>query len=136
MTRTCAQCGKDFEARSSRAKFCSSTCRARKSEGAAPRDAEPSEAAPQPTTGAQESSVHAALLEAARESSPLGIAALILARRLDASASETPQAVAALVRELRATLVEALDGAGQAADTVDEVGARRDAKLAAVSGGA
>lgn len=86
--------------------------------------------------GAQESSVRSALAEAARESSPLGIAALILARRLDASASETPQAVAALVRELRATLVEALDGAGQAADTVNEVGARRDAKLAAVGGSA
>lgn len=136
MTRSCTQCGRPFEAQSSRAKFCSSTCRARKSEGVTPRATKPAQTAPEPAMGAQESSVRSALAEAARESSPLGIAALILARRLDASASETPQAVAALVRELRATLVEALDGAGQAADTVDEVGARRDAKLAAVGGSA
>ena len=133
MTRTCAQCGKSFEARSSRAKFCSSTCRARKSEGRPSRD--PASGSTQQSAPAgQESAVRASLEAAGRESHPLGIASLVLARRIDASAQETPQALAALVRELRATLVDALDGAGQAADTVDEVGARRDAKLASVGG--
>lgn len=133
MTRTCAQCGKPFEARSSRAQFCSSTCRAHKAKGQPSRAPQP-DAPEQPPAG-QESSVRAVLEAAGRESSPLGIACLVLARRIDGSAQETPQALAALVRELRATLAEALDGAGQAADTVDEVGARRDAKLRAVGGG-
>ena len=132
MTRTCAQCGKSFEARSSRAKFCSSTCRARKSEGHPSR--EPSTGSAEQPPAGQEASVRTVLEAAGRESHPLGIASLVLARRIDASAQETPQALAALVRELRATLVDALDGAGQAADTVDEVGARRDAKLASVGG--
>lgn len=132
MTRTCAQCGKPFEAQTSRARFCSSTCRAHKAKGQPPREQRPER--PTSSDAGQESSVRAALEAAGRESSPLGIAVMILARRLDASAQETPQAVAALVRELRVTLVEALDGAGQAADTVDEVGARRDAKLASVGG--
>ena len=133
MTRTCAQCGKPFEARSSRAQFCSSTCRAHKAKGQPPREPHPERSTS--SDAGQESSVRTVLEAAGRESSPLGVAALILARRLDASAQETPQAVAALVRELRATLVDALDGAGQAADTVDEVGARRDAKIRAVGGG-
>jgi hypothetical protein len=65
-----------------------------------------------------------------RLETPLGQAALVLAVRLEASHREPGTALAALVREHRAALAEAMRGARVAADPVDELRARRDRKRA------
>jgi hypothetical protein len=74
------------------------------------------------------SSVHAATLatlaSAGREDTPLGRAALVLASRLDHGTGDTGSSTAALARELRATLEEAMRGVPQVADAVDDLRAR------------
>lgn len=62
---------------------------------------------------------------------PLGAIALTLARRIDVAAvsGESGSSVAALTRELRATLDAA--GTVRAADPVDELQSRREARLRA-----
>lgn len=76
-----------------------------------------------PAKPAEESSTFTATLEelraADRERTPLGQAALVLASRLDGATRETGSSVAALARELRATLDEALKDAPRAADALD-----------------
>jgi hypothetical protein len=68
-------------------------------------------------------------LEAAgRLDSVLGQQALRLAQQM--SGFETGGGMAALSRELRATMAEATRGAAVAADPLDELKARRDAKRA------
>ena len=68
-------------------------------------------------------------LEAAgRADSSVGLAALGLAARID-TAADTGASMAALVREYRATMAEAVRGASVAASPLDELRRRRDAKL-------
>ena len=69
-------------------------------------------------------------LEAAgRELTVAGTAAVLLAMRLDAKSTDTGSSVAALVRELRATMAAALAGVERASSPVvkarDELAARR-----------
>lgn len=66
----------------------------------------------------------ATLTDAGRDGTPLGRAALVLADRLDRATGDTGSSTAALARELRATLEDALRGAPQAADRVDEIRAK------------
>jgi hypothetical protein len=73
-------------------------------------------------------------LEAAdRLDTVLGQQAVALAQRL-ASPHETGASVATMSRELRAVMVEAMRGVAVTADRVDEMKARRDAKLARYAG--
>lgn len=109
MQRSCEVCGKGFEARLSTARYCSSTCRARKSRsktGGAPLRVVPP--SPVASSGVVEAT-QAALDAAGRAGSPHGQAALLLAARMDAGA-ESSSGLAALAREHRAALVAALDG--------------------------
>src|ERR1044072_6203140 len=107
MTRACDVCGKSYEAQRASSRYCSSSCRARKAQGATVREMRP------PAESASESGVVAATrreLEAAgRLDSALGQAALVLARRVE-SDRDTGSAAAALVKEWRATKAEALKG--------------------------
>ena len=127
MQRTCQACGKAFDA-NPRAKFCSSSCRSKAHRGTVvPLNAEP-KSAPLVASGLVEST-RAALAGAGRESTPLGMAALELAMTI-ASSDTPPSAKAQLTREFRATLSEALAGAGKASSPQqlrDEVAARRAA---------
>ena len=127
MQRTCQACGKAFDA-NPRAKFCSSSCRSKAHRGTVvPLSATPAPARPA-GSGLLEST-RGALAEAGRESSPLGMAALELAMTI-ASSDTPPSAKAQLTREFRATLSEALAGAGKASSPQqlrDEVAARRAA---------
>jgi hypothetical protein len=72
--------------------------------------------------------VQAKLEAAGRSETYLGAAALALADRIDQSTAV--MGFAALVKELRATMDAALDGVQQAADPLDELKRRRDAKRA------
>jgi hypothetical protein len=134
--RTCAQCGTSLAGRSSRAIVCSSTCRARRAEGAPAR--EPAKAtlpdASSSEAGYTFEATYFELKAAGRERSALGVASLALATRVDNGAQETGAAFAALVRELRATLTSALADAEAAGDGVDDLRKAREAKLARARG--
>ena len=124
MNRTCVACGKGFEAKRSTAKYCGSSCRAKVSTGSVVTlrpDAPP----PAPVVGGLLESTRAALTEAGRESTPLGMAALELAETIT-SHDTPPAAKATLTREFRATLADALKGA-VVASSVDELRRRRAA---------
>jgi hypothetical protein len=78
--------------------------------------------------------VVAELTAAGREGSALGVQAIHLAQRLDLSRFDTGGGLAALSKELRAVMAAALQNAAVAADPVDELKARRDAKRGSWSG--
>ena len=126
----CHQCGEPFEAKRSHAKWCSARCRKQdqRAGGASVTElrAEPAEGELTPTVAA----TWAKLEEAERLHTPEGMAALALAHRLDNGGRDTGSALAAVARELRASLEAAMAGAKVAADPLDELRARREAKRA------
>ena len=134
MTRTCQACGKSFEARSPRAKFCGASCRGKAHRGTvvlinAPSASPAAPAAPAGASGLVEST-RAALVAAGRDSDPLGWGALELAETI-MSAETPPAAKATLMREFRATMTEALRGAAKSSGPQqlrDELAARRAAQ--------
>lgn len=67
---------------------------------------------------------HAELVRADRLDTPLGQAALVLAQRLDAGAKDTGSSAAAVAREFKATLEEALRDVESEADAVDDLRGR------------
>ena len=69
------------------------------------------------------------LTSAGRVASASGQAALLLARRLDSGLTETGSSVAAMIREHRAALADALKGATAETNPLDELRARRVRKL-------
>lgn len=129
MTRACNFCGREYEAKTSVSKFCSSTCRARVSKGQTPVKALPTPT-PSPVRVAdlpQVAKVRAELEAAGKVDTALGEHALWLAQRL-ASGQDPASGVAALSREMRATLAEATRGAAaesRLSSYQDELAARR-----------
>lgn len=119
MTRTCSSCGRPFEAERSTAKYCGPTCRKRASR----RPSEPSGPVAALPIGLVEAT-RTELAAAGQESSALGQAALRLAERM-CGEFDTGSAVAALSKELRAVMAEALADAPKAADAMDELALRR-----------
>jgi len=69
------------------------------------------------------------LAEVGREHSPMGMTALVLAGKLDRG-EDSGSGMAALARQLAATIQEATRDAKQAASPLDELRARRAAKKA------
>ncbi len=121
--RTCAACGDSLEGRPGKTRFCDATCRKRASRRSGP-----------PVVDAPESdgllnALRCELADADRLDTALGQQALALAVKLS-SPFDTGSAMAAVSRELRAVREEALRGAEQAADPLDELRLRRDAKRA------
>lgn len=131
MERTCQRCGKAFTA-GPRALYCGSTCRARASEDRRSGTTSPPAAMPQRGSSGQALAdrVRAELDAAGRLGTTAGETALLLARRLEAG-DDAGSAVASLARQLLATMSEALRDSQQAADVVDELSARRDARRGA-----
>ena len=130
MLRTCEHCGKDFQAQSSRARFCSSSCRgrARRAKGK-PTATVIRVAVDEPAREPVESvfdAVRAELVEAKALDSSAGRAALVLASMVDQATVLGGSGAAALVKELRATLSEALKSKPQAVSLVDELRNRRE----------
>ena len=139
MRKSCAVCGDPFEAKRPAAKFCGDRCRQRahrRPEAAAQAKvldvAAEQEAEPTPSLlkGPVTLATSAELVAAGRLETALGQAALALARRIDFPTTDTGSALAALVREHRATLVEAVKDAEKAADPLDQLRLRRERKLA------
>ena len=146
MLITCASCSTDFDARSSRARFCSSKCRTqahyRRTKLGIPetRDPKPAPKAPAKRRKAQVDdspigtlgtlgAVIAELTDAGRLNTSAGQAAVALASRIDAGA-ESSSGLAALTREMRAAMAEATANVAQAGDALDELRAKREARRA------
>ncbi len=125
MKRSCESCGGPYEAVRATARFCSERCRKRAQRGHL-IDL-PAAAGTGAPDGGLSTRVAAELGEAGRLNTSLGQGALVLARRIE-EGRDTGTAVAALMRELRAVLTDALKGAQtrSALDGYrDELAARR-----------
>jgi hypothetical protein len=113
---------------SSRAKYCSATCRSRACEGRVIPIAQPAVDQPGMDGGSEiVIATRLALREAGREATPLGLAAVELALALG-SVMTPATALAGLARQFEATLAVALRGAGatSAPNALrDELAARR-----------
>lgn len=73
------------------------------------------------------------LRAAGREHTALGLAAQVLARRLDDSDSESASGLAALARQLRDTIAQAVAGANAQGDPRDELQRKREQRLQSVA---
>ncbi len=124
MNRECDACGTEYEAQRRTSRYCSTRCRMRAS-----RRIEAPVAAESPGSGELVEALRRELADAGRLDTALGQQALALAVKL-ASPFDTGSAMAAVSRELRAVREEALRGAEQVADPLDELRLRRDAKRA------
>ena len=133
MQRECGSCGRPYEAKRASSRFCGPSCRQRASRAsAAGLPARVSTLNDESAPPSALEVVTARELEAVgRLESVAGQLAMELARRV-ASPHETGAAVAALARQLGATMTAALAGvAPAAADPLDEIRARRDRKRSA-----
>ena len=123
MKLTCESCRMQFEASRSSARFCSGRCRMR---------AQRTSVSPPTDPGGLTEATRAELEAAGRLRSASGAAAMLLAQRLDAPTPDTGAAIAALVREHRAAIADAVHIARVAGDPVeklrDELRARRESK--------
>ena len=132
----CQNCGDSFDAKNPRAKWCSDRCRKRRERSGAPaavvelRPPLVQSDNPDSDFGPVVAATWKKLEDADRLHEPEGVAALALAHRLDHGGRDTGSALASVARELRATLEVALKGAGVAADPIDQLRARREAKRA------
>ncbi len=124
MNRECDSCGTEYEAQRKTSRYCSTRCRMRASR----RPGAPV-AAEVPDSGGLLEALRRELADVGRLDTALGQQAIALAVKL-ASPHDTGSAMAAVSRELRAVREEALRGAEQAADPLDELRLRRDAKRA------
>lgn len=125
MDRNCDVCGIAYTAHRPSSRFCSDTCRKRAQRGALTVEEGGFEAeneAPGPVEGA----TLVALEAAGRLETPLGQAAVTLARRLDRSQREPAAGVATVAKQLGATLEAATAGVRRSADPLDELKLRRD----------
>lgn len=130
--RECDVCAHPFDAKTARAKYCGATCRSRKNRGAVPAANLPfaGSGVPSDDQGSDEprlvKAVRTALESAGRLESFAGQQAMHLAEQM--SSNKVAIGVAALNKELTATMDRALANTTKADDPVDEVKARRDAK--------
>lgn len=131
MKRSCAQCQKPYEAMSPRSRYCSGTCRVR-AHNLRKKAAVVAELAPAPTDRPPSvaATVRAELSAVGRLATTAGAAAMALAVRIDAQA-ETGAGVAALVKQLHATMTVATADVQVAVDPLDELRARREARRGA-----
>src|SRR5687768_10840835 len=108
MQRPCDVCGESYEAKRATSKYCSDRCKMRKARGAVTRpEAEKvPKLAPKHTDGPVTESALVTLRDTDRVESPLGQAALALARRVDLG-RDTGAGLAALVKQFEATLKSA-----------------------------
>lgn len=133
--RHCASgtCGKPYIAERARSKYCSVKCRTAATRARQRGEVESAPDAPATSNAGLVSVVERVLVEADRLDTVAGQMAVQLAKSASTPGA-TPSAVAAATRELRAVMDEALRGVAVASDPLDEVKARRDAKLTAATG--
>lgn len=126
VNRICGVCEEPFQAHSKLAKFCSQECRNRSK--TKPVQVE----APRPTTGGGVTAETAKTLARLNKlDTPQGAAALVVASRLDFDTAASANGVAALSKEL-CRVMEAIEAdVPAAADPLDELRKRREARRGA-----
>jgi hypothetical protein len=144
--RECALCGKAFNAKRATAKYCGSSCRAKRSTrnkriaslGAAGGEvvgrvgvvapiADPSPDLPSSVFNMTQQT----LVQAGKLASPQGATALIIAGRLDSSTIDTSAGIVALSRELDRLIANVLNAVErETPDELDELQRRRSEKAA------
>jgi hypothetical protein len=131
MGRNCDSCGAPYFTRSPLSRYCSPRCAKRAQRTGLARSAQGAATIAQPPAVTQEveAAVRATLEDAGRLSTPLGQVALALARRLDSPSGDTGAGLAALAKQLAATLAAVTADVRPADDLLDELRARRDRKL-------
>jgi hypothetical protein len=129
MERECVICGTGFVARNSRRRFCSDRCRKRAVRGGFVAAVSAVEPRTPSGPGEVERATGEVLRTVSRLGTPLGQVAVVLARRLDHPGADTGAALAAVARQLQATLVAATADARPTGDLLTELRARRDRKL-------
>jgi hypothetical protein len=127
MRKRCTVCSEEFEAKRSAAMYCSGRCQKRAQRQ--PKPGEPAATMPVDPDSELWTATLDELTSATRVASASGQAALLLARRLDSGLTETGSSVAAMIREHRAALADALKGARAETNPLDELRARRERKL-------
>lgn len=126
MTYNCKVCGIEFGAKRATAKYCSERCRKRAQR--APASVVGLQSLGPVSDGDLTRATRAKLVAVGRADTELGAAALLVAARLDAvSLRETGAGVAALMKEFRATLADAVRDAESSDDELDQI--RRSAAL-------
>lgn len=120
MQRLCDVCDVPYEAKRPTSRFCSATCRKRASRGAvtAPEVEDLPKLVPEHVDGPVTESALAVLHDVERSGTPLGQAALALARRVDLN-RDTGAGLAALVKQFEATLKAATADVKSAASPLD-----------------
>jgi hypothetical protein len=131
MKRSCDRCGSDFEARSGRARFCTSKCRYAAGNARKQGRPEAERVVVLPLAGNVVEAVHNDLAAANLLGTPLGQAALRLAFVIDNADETRASGVAAAVRELRSTLADAMHREVKEADPIDELEAKRAKRASA-----
>lgn len=133
MQRPCDVCGEVYEAKRATSKYCSDRCKMRKARGAVTRSGgeKVAQLAPEPTDGPVTAAALVTLRETERLETPLGQAALALARRVDVG-RDTGAGLAALVKQFEATLTAATANVKSDASPLDrardELAQRRAAR--------
>lgn len=133
MGKVCGVCLGGFEAKRAAAKYCSERCRKRAQRNPGSVSAHPVAARAEPVDPDSElwSVTLAELSAAGCAGSAAGVAVLALARRIDGGQSEPGSAFAAMVREHRAALADALRGGDVRVNPLDELRSRRERKWSA-----
>jgi hypothetical protein len=136
MHKVCVVDGVGFEAKRAAAKYCSERCkkRAQRKPPADAVDLAARRRAAAGGDGALLAATRQGLAKVGREDTPLGTAALSIAERIDmVGLSDTGGGMAALMREYRATLAEAVKDADQIDDALEQI--RGSAALKLIAGG-
>lgn len=127
--RACDVCGERYQAKRPSSRYCSARCRNRKARQGLP-DAEVVRLDVEGAVSSVAAATRAELAAAGRLETSLGQAAMAAAIRLDAS--RAVQGYAAMLKEYRDTMREAMADVEAKADTADEL---REAALRLISGG-
>lgn len=125
MTRNCSVCERTYTAKDPRSKYCGDACRKRQARGTPVRIATPVVGE---TTGLV-TVTRKALESAGRLDSVQGQLAMTIAGTISAG-GDTASGLASLSKELRAVMAEALGNAKVAADEMDMLKSKRQAKRA------
>jgi hypothetical protein len=143
VTRNCDSCGVEYEAVRRTSRYCSPLCRTRAHRGHVARSAKAPRAlkvaadAPDGVSepvegpyGRLAAATRAELAAVGRETTPAGVAALLLAERID-SGQGTESGMASLSKEWRATMGVALADAHKAESQLDKLRKLRVDRLGA-----
>jgi hypothetical protein len=128
MVKRCLMCPAEFEAKRASAKYCSPRCRMRASRAGVAGGRSVPVRPDGPQSDAVECVTRAELAQVGQVDSSSGQCALALARRIDAG-MESGAGLAALVREHRNAMADALGGADLEVSPLDQLRQRRERRL-------